>query len=309
MVERDAEHIPVLPGAVLEWLTPGPGDVVLDATIGSGGHARLFAEAIGQTGVLVGLDVDPAALATARKALFGAACNVVLERENFRRFETVLDRLGIDRVDVLFADLGISSTQLDDPTRGFSFRHEAPLDMRLDDRLPTTAADLVNGLREGELSDLIYHNSQERFSRRIAKRICQARREKRITTTSRLVGVVCGAMGIDPTSRKSKIHPATRVFQAFRIVVNDELGALSNLLDAAPGRLRTGGRVGLVCFHSLEDGIVKRDFRRRRNEGVYEILTTRPLIADPQERTGNPRSRSAKFRAAKRTEQAIPAPA
>ena len=138
---------------------------------------------------------------------------------------------------------------------------------------------------------------------------CQARREKRITTTSRLADVVCSAMGVDPTSRKSKIHPATRVFQAFRIVVNDELGALSDLLEAAPGRLRTQGRVAVLCFHSLEDAIVKRDFRRRRNEGLYEVLTSRPLIADPEERKANPRSRSAKFRAAKRTERATPAPA
>jgi 16S rRNA (cytosine1402-N4)-methyltransferase len=302
VVERDAGHTPVLPQSVQHWLAPKPGDVVLDATIGLGGHAKLFAEAIGPDGTLIGIDVDPSNLAGAREYLADAPCEVVLERENFRRLETVLDRLDIDPVNVLFADLGVSSTQLEDPMRGFSFRHEAPLDMRLDDRITTTAADLVNSLRENELSDLIYHNSQERFSRRIAKRICQARRDRRITTTSRLADVVCQALGVDPESRKSKIHPATRVFQAFRIAVNDELGALADFLEEAPKRLCPGGRIGVISFHSLEDGLVKRDFRRRKNEGLYEVLTKRPLIADPDERQANPRSRSAKFRAAKRTE-------
>lgn len=303
MVDSGRQHIAVLCGPVSELLAPQPGEVVLDATVGLGGHAKMFAEAIGAAGVLIGIDVDPVNLTIAERALQDAPCRVVLRRENYVNLEKVLGWAGVDGVDVLFADLGMSSPQLDDPQRGFSFRADGPLDMRMDDRLKKTASDLVNALRENDLSDLIYHNSQERFSRRIAKRICQARRDKRITTTSELVRVVCGAMNVDPDSRRSRIHPATRVFQALRIVVNDELGALSSLLEKAPDYVNPGGRVGVIAFHSLEDGLVKRDFRRRKTEGQYEIVTKRPVIADPEERAKNPRSRSAKLRVARRTEE------
>lgn len=279
---------------------PSAGDVVLDATVGLAGHALQMAERIGPRGVLVGLDVDAGNLAEAERRLSGAACRVVLERGNFADFEAALDEAGLDGVDVLLADLGVSSAQLSDPARGFSFQRDGPLDMRMDDRSDRKAVDLVNGLREDELSDLIYFNSQERFSRRIAKRICQVRRDGRITSTAELADVVCRALHVDPASRKSKIHPATRVFQALRIAVNDELGALSRLLDRAPAQLKPGGRIGVIAFHSLEDGIVKRDFRKRKSEGVYEILTKRPVIAGPDERASNPRSRSAKLRVARR---------
>ncbi|MEE9295078.1 MAG: 16S rRNA (cytosine(1402)-N(4))-methyltransferase RsmH, partial [Phycisphaerae bacterium] len=279
-------------------MAPEPGEVVADVTVGLGGHARLLAELIGPEGVLIGLDVDRANLEIAARQLADAPCKVVLECESFINFDAVLDAAGIERVDVLLADLGVSSTQLSDPMRGFSFQHEGPLDMRMDARLETRAVDLVNALRENDLSDLIFHNSQERFSRRIAKRICQARREGRITTTTQLADIVCKAVRVDPASRKSKIHPATRVFQALRMAVNDELGALSTLLEKAPDRLNPGGRFGVVAFHSLEDGLVKRDFRKRKKEGLYEIMTKRPVVADPQERQANPRSRSAKLRVA-----------
>lgn len=265
----------------------------------------MFAQAVGPEGVLIGIDVDPANLATAEQALKDAPCKVVLVRENHVHLDAVLGSAGIEGVDVLFADLGVSSTQLDDAMRGFSFRHDGPLDMRMDDSLTGTACDLVNGLREKELSDLLYHLSQERFSRRIAKRICQARRDKRITRTSELVRVVCGALGVDPESRKSRIHPATRVFQALRMAVNDELGALSGMLAKAPEFMKPGGRVGVIAFHSVEDGLVKRDFRRRKSEGVYDILTKRPVIADSEERAANRRSRSAKLRVARRTSKPL----
>jgi len=300
VVDNSPEHVPVLLGTVSATLAPRPGEVVLDATVGLGGHARVFADAVGATGLIIGLDVDSQSLAAANRTLADVACRVVLERENFAQFDIVLDRLGVARVDVLLADLGLSSTQLDDPARGLSFRHDGPLDMRLDDRLTRTAADLVNSMREEELSDLFFFNSQERFSRRIAKRICQVRRDRRITTTSRLAEVVCDALDVAPDSRKSKIHPATRVFQALRIAVNDELGALKSLLEKAPERLNPGGRIGIIAFHSLEDGLVKRDFRRRKTDGEYEVLTKRPVIAGAEERSANPRSRSAKFRAAQR---------
>jgi 16S rRNA (cytosine1402-N4)-methyltransferase len=225
---------------------------------------------------------------------------VVLIRENFGFLGRAMDAAGVDRADVILADLGVRSAQLNDASRGFSFQADGPLDMRLDDRLTTTAADLVNGLREQALADVIYFNADERHSRRIAKRICEVRRERRIATTGMLSEVVCGALGADPASRKQKIHPATRVFQALRIAVNDELGALDRLLAEAPERLSAGGRFGVMSFHSLEDGRVKRDFRCRQADGIYEVLTKRPVVAEEMERASNPRSRSAKFRAAKR---------
>jgi len=299
-VDSDPRHTPVLVTPVLELVAPGVGDVVVDATIGLGGHARLFAEAIGPDGLLVGLDVDEGNLRVAEQALAGVACRCVFKRANFTDLAGVLASVGAESVDVLFADLGLSSAQLDDPMRGFSFRHDGPLDMRLDQRLTTQATDLVNRLKEDELADLFYFNAQERLSRRIAKRICHARRENRIRTTQRLSEIVCDAVGVNPNSRKSKIHPATRVFQALRIAVNGELDALDTLLREAPPLLRSGGRIGVIAFHSLEDGRVKRDFRARKSAGLYEIVTKRPVIADGDERVANPRSRSAKLRVAKR---------
>jgi 16S rRNA (cytosine1402-N4)-methyltransferase len=173
--------------------------------------------------------------------------------------------------------------------------------MRMDDRMPRSAADLVNSLREGQLSDLIWNYSQERFSRRIAQRICSVRREARITRTHQLVDVICRSMGVDAQSRPGKIHPATRTFQALRIAVNDELGALEQFLDQASAALRPGGRLGVIAFHSLEDGVVKRDFRRRKENGEYELVNKRPVVAGEAERRSNPRSRSAKLRVARRT--------
>ena len=300
MVGEALSHTPVLPRAVCELLAVCEGDVVVDATVGAGGHARLLAEAIGPAGRLIGLDVDPPSLELAEAALRGCSCPVDLLHANFAEARSVLASVGVDRVDVLLADLGVSSMQLDDSERGFSFRKDGPLDMRMDPRLEVTAADLVNRLKERELSDLLYYNAQERASRRITKRICEARRERRITTTGRLAGVVASAVGVDPASRKAKIHPATRTFLALRMAVNDEIGCLTALLEAAPDMLNPGGRIGIIAFHSVEDKPVKTDFRRRKNENVYRIVTQRPVVADPEERRSNPRSRSAKLRVAVR---------
>lgn len=305
MAEQKPPHVPVLVGPLRELVAPIVGEVVCDATVGLGGHARIMADAIGRDGTLIGLDVDASNLAVAEERLSGVACRVVLRRENFAKLDEVLESVGVERVDVILADLGVSSTQLDNARRGFSFRHDGPLDMRMDDRLTRTASDMVNSMRENELSDVIYFNSQERFSRRIAKRICASRRDKRITTTSELSRIVCDALGVNPESRKSKIHPATRVFQALRIAINDEVGALANLLEKAPPLLNPGGRIGIIAFHSIEDGPVKRDFRRRKSEGLYEILTKRPVIAEAEEREANPRSRSAKLRVARRTSRSM----
>jgi len=213
----------------------------------------------------------------------------------------VLDDLGIETVDAIVADLGASSNQIDDPRRGFSFQADGPLDMRLDDRLTENAADLVNRLRESELADLIYQYSQERFSRRIAKRICAARRARRITSTAHLAHVVASAMGVDPGSRASRIHPATRTFLALRAAVNREMSCLGSLLDQAPHRLSRGGRVAVISFHSTEDRVVKKDFLKHRSEGVYKVVTKKPITAGSMERRTNPRARSAKLRVAERT--------
>jgi len=293
-------HTPVLVREVCELLAVRPGDVVVDATVGAGGHARRFAEACGSTGRLIGLDVDPANLALAGQNLRDCACRVDLLHANFASLRASLDSLGVQRINVLFADLGVSSTQLDQADRGFSFQRDGPLDMRMDPRLKVTAADLVNRIKERELCDLIYFNAQERAARRIAKRICQARRDGRITTTSRLSQIICGALRVDPNSRRSKIHPATRTFQALRMAVNDESGCLATLLETAPAVLAPSGRFGVTAFHSVEDKPVKLDFRKRKNERIYAIATKRPIVAGDEERRPNPRSRSAKLRVAVR---------
>ena len=298
-------HTPVLVRAVCELLAVGPGQTVVDATVGLGGHAAAFAEALAGSGVLVGLDVDGRNLEAARERLAGFGGRLVLQRCNFAELPRALEEADTGPVDVIFADLGVSSTQLDEASRGFAFSVDGPLDMRMDERLTTTAADLVNRMREGELADLLYANGQERHSRRIARRICAARREQRITRTQELAKIIASAAGVDPQSRRSKIHPATRAFLAIRIAVNDELGALDRLLECAPDHLKPGGRIGVVSFHSLEDGRVKRDFRRRKDEGLYNIVTKKPVIADATERKANPRSRSAKLRVAVRTETSI----
>ena len=300
MVSSPAGHTPVLTHEVCELLDIQEGETVLDATVGLGGHALLFAEALGPNGTLIGLDVDPENLTAARRTLSGVACRVDLLHANFADLCGSLESAGAAQIDVLFADLGVSSTQLDDPDRGFSFQGNGPLDMRMDPRLTTTAADLVNRLKERELGDLLYHNAQEFAARRIARRICEHRRDARITTTGRLAKIIAAAVGVDPASRKARIHPATRAFLALRIAVNEEIRCLEALLAAAPEVLRPGGRIGIIAFHSVEDKPVKMDFRRRKAENVYRIVTKKPVTADTEERRTNPRSRSAKLRVAVR---------
>ncbi len=300
MSEPRPSHTPVLPAQVMELLSPAGGETVVDCTVGAGGHALLLAEAIGAEGRLIGIDADPTSIEQARSTLSGALCRVDLVHAGFGDVGEVLAGLGVERADVMLADLGLCSTQLDDRSRGFSFMGDGPLDMRMNPDLERTAADIVNELKERDLADLIYHNAQERASRRIAKAICFVRREGRITTTAQLVRVVASALRVDPNSRKSKIHPATRTFQALRMAVNDEVTELATLLATAPDVLSTGGRFGVISFHSVEDKPVKTDFRARGGEGVYRIITKRPVSADEEERLANPRSRSAKFRVVER---------
>lgn len=303
MTERDAAHEPVLIGPVFDLLDPKPGQCVVDGTVGLAGHARLLAERVGPQGRLIGLDLDASNLDEAARRLEGVSCRCDLVKGNFADLPDHLSALGVDRVDRLLVDLGVSSNQLDDPERGFSFLHEGPLDMRLDRDQEETALELVNRLNERDLADLIYYNSQERLSRKIAKHICKVRRSGRIRTTRKLAETVAAAMRVDPASRKSKIHPATRTFLALRIVVNREIDNLRSLLEVAPRCLTTGGRFGVISFHSLEDREVKHDFKRRAKQGLYDLVTKRPVLADAQERETNARSRSAKLRVAERTDQ------
>ena len=306
MNRADIEHEPVLCEPLLALTAPRPGEIVVDATVGHGGHARLLGQSLGPTGRLVGLDVDPVNLERARnrleRAFVGeAGPHLDLVQASFSDLDATLDELGIGRADVIVADLGVTTDQLLDSSRGLTFGEDGPLDMRFDERLPETAADLINRLPERELADLIYHHSQERFSRRIAKSICQARRDRRLRRTSELVRIVCSALGASEATHRGKIHPATRTFLAFRIAVNRENERLRALLGSAPQRLSAGGRIAIISFHSGEDRVVKRDFLDRRRDGEYEIVTKKPIVPTSEEVRRNPRSRSAKLRVAVRT--------
>jgi 16S rRNA (cytosine1402-N4)-methyltransferase len=286
----DPRHVPVLPAEVVALLGPKPGEVWVDGTTGGGGHARLIAERLGESGRLIALDQDPGMLEKARRRLDGLP--VTLVRANFDQLPEVLRNLGIEQVDGVFADLGFASDQVDDPARGLSFRQDGPLDMRLDPSAGQTAADLVNKLGEGALADIFFEYGEERHSRRVARRVVERRQTRPFETTADLAEVVRRAV-----PRSGGIDPATRVFQALRVAVNDELGSLDRLLAALPTVVRPGGRAGVISFHSLEDRRVKHAFRAA---GVWEPVTKKPVEAGADEEARNPRSRSAKLRVARR---------
>ncbi len=291
------EHQPVLVEHVLQLLDPCPGQAILDGTVGLGGHASALLARIMPGGRYVGLDVDEEMLAVARtRVLAASAGGVELFCASYVDFPEVLARAGLSAVDHMFLDLGVNSAQLADESRGFSFDRDGPLDMRYDREQKGRALDLINSLSESELADLFYYNAQEGASRKIAKRICQARHTGRITTTHALARAIESAM----EGRPGKIHPATRVFQALRIAVNQELDNLKAFLGRSGEFLRPGGKLAVISFHSLEDGIVKDFLRAAKAAGTFEELTRRPVIADSRERAANPRSRSAKLRVGRR---------
>lgn len=284
-------HIPVLPQEVLRYLDPQPEQTVVDCTVGGGGHARLIAERIAPLGKLIGLDKDPGMLELARPALLGM--NATLVHRPFDELSEVLQSLQIEGVDGILADLGFSSDQLSNPHRGLSFQHNGPLDMRLDPTCGEPVSDLVRRLPERELADIFWRYGEERHSRRIARKITESRQKTPIETTGQLAELVRSCV---PRSRNHPIDPATRVFQALRIAVNDELGALERLLSIAPEMLKPGGRLLVISFHSLEDRRVKQALRNRE---LFEELTRKPVTASDEEQRNNPRSRSAKLRAAR----------
>ncbi len=287
-------HVPVMPAEVLQWLDPQPGQVLVDATAGAGGHTRLLATASGPGGRVIALDRDAAMLELARQRLVGLPVSLV--QASFDQLRQVLDDLKIEAVDGVLADLGICSDQLDDASRGFSFQQEGPLDMRMDTNRGEPARLLLRRCNERELADVFFHYGEERYSRRIARRIVEVRDREPIETTAQLADLVRRCIPRPATRRRPSIDPATRVFQALRIAVNDELSALEGLLTALPRCLNPGGRAVLISFHSLEDRRVKHAFRDSEH---WEVLTRKPVEASEEEVRENPRARSARLRAAR----------
>jgi 16S rRNA (cytosine1402-N4)-methyltransferase len=297
-------HLSVLLEEAMAWLAPKPGGRYCDATLGAGGHAFAVLERSSPDGRVIGLDRDPAALATAGARLESFGERVSLVHARFSDARAVLERLGMIPVDGFLVDLGVSSPQLDRPERGFSFRTDGPLDMRMDPTTGETAAELLRRVDEDELTRIIREQGEERHAARVARAIIEARRAGPVETTGKLAAIVARAI---PRHEYGK-NPATRTFQALRITVNDELGEIERFLDVAADCLRPGGRLVVIAFHSLEDRIVKRRLRQLAGRGgagssdpaVLRLLTKHVVVPGDEERRSNPRARSARLRAAER---------
>jgi 16S rRNA (cytosine1402-N4)-methyltransferase len=294
-LNNHAVHTPVMVQEVVKWLHLRPTGTYVDATVGTGGHAREIAQRL-TTGRLVGIDRDSRALEMARERLKQHEKQVILVHSNFSRIEDVAKGLKLPPVDGVLADLGISTLQLDSPERGFSFRWAGPLDMRMDPDEMHTASEIVNYMPEKELADLLYRYGEERDSRRIARSIVRARP---IRDTEHLATVVAGAR---KARGRQKLHPATKTFLALRIAVNRELEELEQFLSRTPATLSPGGRWVVISYHSLEDRLVKHAFRRLAAEGEVKVLTRKPVEPDSHEVRVNPRARSAKLRVAEKKE-------
>lgn len=292
--ENKPVHRPVMPDEVLAWLDPQPGHTIVDGTAGAAGHSVLLARKVGPTGRVISLDRDQNMLALARQIAQEAGVELTLRQSSYADADTVLQSLEIDAVDGFLVDLGLSSDQLAWADRGFSFQAEGPLDMRFDttgDR--PTAAEIVNEWTETELADIFYKYGEERHSRRIARAIVHDRKLEPFESTTQLAGLLRRLM----PGPRGKIDPATRVFQALRIAVNDELGELERLLEKVENWVRPGGRFVVITFHSLEDRMVKHALR---DNPAWDVLTRKVVTATESEQATNPRSRSAKLRAAMR---------
>lgn len=304
-------HQPVLYQEVLEALAPESGKDYLDGTLGAGGHAEGILTASAPRGRLLGLDLDPKALAIARQRLFGFGDRAIIRQASYRDAADVLTEIGWDQIDGALLDLGVSSMQVDQPERGFSFTAEGPLDMRFDPETGPSAADLLNTLAEEDLAAIIYEFGEERYSRRIARAIVAARP---LHTTRELAVLIQKAV---PSNYDRRIHPATRTFQALRIATNRELDAVSEALPILIDCLKPGGRIAIISFHSLEDRIVKHFFQRESRDcicppeqpvctcghkAILKVLTRKPVRATEEETNTNPRARSAKLRVAEKIE-------
>jgi len=289
-----AQHVSVMLAEIVEWLNPRPGQILVDGTLGAGGHTRALAQRVGREGMVIALDRDPATLVAADGNRAGLS--VKLAQANFCDLSEVLAELQLTAVDGVVLDLGMSSDQLADGSRGFSFDAEGPLDLRFDTTEGEPAWRLLERQSAERLADTIYEYGEERFSRRIARRIVEQRREKPIRTARELADLVRRCV----PRRGDRIDPATRTFQALRIAVNDEMKSLDLALARLPDCLKPGGRLAIISFHSLEDRRVKEAFR---DNPKWQVLTKKPLRAQPEEIASNPRSRSAKLRVAARSEQ------
>ena len=306
----EPKHVSVLLNECIEALNIRPDGIYVDGTLGLGGHSCEIAKRL-TTGLLIGIDRDETAIerAGARLAPFGERVRLV--HGNFSDVASILDRLGVDAADGMLFDLGVSSPQLDEAHRGFSYMQDAPLDMRMDGSASLSAHDVVNTWPEDQIRRILYDYGEERYAPRIAATIVRARQEKEIETTLELVDIIRSAM--PAAALREKQHPAKRSFQAIRIAVNDELGAVQTMMDTAPDKLRPGGRLAVISFHSLEDRIVKNGIRRREDGctcprdfpvctcGFVQTLKSvsrKPILPSPEEQTANPRARSAKLRVA-----------
>ena len=296
----DDRHSPVMPSEVLYWLLGDGRKIFLDCTVGYSGHAEKLLEGSGPEGRLVGLDRDRSAIEASRQRLSQFGARAILIHGHFMELKQHLSEHGLSQVDGIIFDLGVSSPQLDEPARGFSFQNDGPLDMRMDQSIGGTAADLINRWPEAQLADAIFQFGEERFSRRIARAIVRARERHPLGTTKELVSVIEGA--VPANYRHGRLHCATRTFQALRISVNQELDCLETALRDAVDVLSPGGRLCVISFHSLEDRIVKHTFRALsgKEDPALVVLTKKPQVSTREESDRNPRSRSAKLRAVQR---------
>lgn len=293
-------HVPVLGQEVCLWLVSDGPTTILDCTVGYGGHAEMLLESSHAKTTVIGLDQDPQAIDFSKRRLNRFGDRIVLRRGSYRDLKSHLAATGIATVDGVLFDFGVSSPQLDDPSRGFSFQREGPLDMRMDQTIGNTAADLVNRSPEHELADIIFQYGEERYARRIARAIVQERKRRPVETTGALVSIIVRSVPV--SYRHGRIHCATRTFQALRIAVNHELDFLESSLRDATEVLASGGRICAISFHSLEDRIVKHTFRSLSQgpEATLFMLTKKPVLPSQSECEVNPRSRSAKLRVAER---------
>jgi len=291
-------HVPVMSREALEILRPSPGKLYIDCTLGSGGHSAQILAAVQGKARILGIDRDPEALERSRDRLREYGSQVTYVRDDFRNLREIVHEQGISGADGIIFDFGVSSPQVDSPERGFSYLHDAPLDMRMDPSQGKTAAEIVNTWPEAGIARLIRQFGEERWAHRIAKFVVARREIEPISTTGQLVEVIKAA--IPAGARRTGPHPAKRTFQALRIVVNDELPAIAGGLRQVPCVLNEGGAVVAISFHSLEDRIVKQTFRDMVQAGDLIAVTRKPVVPGPQEIEENPRARSAKLRAARK---------
>lgn len=300
MNDANTLHRPVMRQEVLKFLDPKPGKIIIDCTVGCGGHAQALLESLLPDGRLIGIDQDEESLSIAKERLknFNGACTLIYG--NFKNLVQILNDLRVAKVDGLLFDLGLSSFQLERSERGFSFKQDGPLDMRMDKRNKISAYDLVNNLHQEEIDQILRDYGQESWHSRIACAIVNERKKAPISTTTQLANIVTRAIPRKFLARFRKIHPATRTFQALRIAVNRELEVLEEALEEIIPYVAQSGRICIISFHSLEDRIVKNKFRKFSKAGMLKIITKKPLIPSEEEVSINPRSRSAKLRAAER---------